>query len=146
MRKDLDDLLCKRYPKIFRDRHAPMTETAMCWGFEVGDGWFDIINNACNLIQSHTDWKNKYAKSEDEKVTQVVASQIKEKFGELRFYYDGGDDYVRGVAAMAEQMSTVTCETCGKPGKLRGRGWIYTACDEHTKLEHKDEPTQPTED
>src|SRR5690606_25822126 len=29
-----------KYPKIFRDRHGSMTETAMCWGFDVGDDRF----------------------------------------------------------------------------------------------------------
>jgi hypothetical protein len=50
MKKELDELLCKRYPKIFRDRYSPMTVTAMCWGFDIGDGWFNIIECAvvCN--------------------------------------------------------------------------------------------------
>jgi hypothetical protein len=59
--------------------------------------------------------------------------QVKEKFGGLRFYYNGGDDYIRGLASMAESMSTSTCEECGAPGKQRGRSWIYTACDAHAK-------------
>jgi hypothetical protein len=33
-------------------------------------------------------------------------------------------------------MSAVTCEECGAPGKRRGGGWVYTACDEHT---HEDD-------
>jgi hypothetical protein len=109
-----------------------MTETAMCWGFECGDGWFNIINQLCSNIQHRIDWKNK----KEEVVPQVVAAQVKEKFGTLRFYYDGGDDYIHGLTSMAEAMSGVTCETCGKPGKFRGKGWYYTACDEHTKPDH----------
>lgn len=132
MREELDKLLCERYPKIFADRHKPMTETAMCWGFECGDGWYNIVNQLCSQIQHYIDWKNK----KEEVVSQVVASQVKEKFGTLRFYYNGGDDYIRGLTSMAEAMSGVTCETCGKPGKFRGKGWYYTACDEHTKPEH----------
>ena len=132
----LDSLLCEKYPKIFADRFKPMNETAMCWGFECGDGWFDILDIACGQIQSHIDWKNKYAKTEDEKVPQVVAAQIKEKFGTLRFYTNGSNEYVHGIISMAEAMSARTCEKCGSPGRLRGRGWLYTACDEHTKPEH----------
>jgi hypothetical protein len=26
-------------------------------------------------------------------------------------------------------------EECGAPGKIRGRGWYYTACDKHTREE-----------
>ena len=71
-------------------------------------------------------------------VPQVTLDQVKEKFGTLRFYYTGGDDYIRGLVSMAEAMSSVTCEQCGAPGKLVGSGWLYTACDAHTKEEHKD--------
>ena len=31
MRKELDEALCAKYPLIFRDRHANMQVTAMCW-------------------------------------------------------------------------------------------------------------------
>jgi len=66
-------------------------------------------------------------------VAQVVAIQIKEKFGTLRFYYNGGDDTIGGMVRMAESMSSVTCEECGNPGKTRGPGWIRTLCDHHEK-------------
>ena len=57
--------------------------------------------------------------------------QIKEKFGTLRFYTGGGDQYTNGVLAMAECMSAVTCEECGDRGKVRTSGWHRTLCDEH---------------
>jgi len=66
------------------------------------------------------------------KVEQVVIEQVKEKFGELRFYYTGGDEVINGMVRMAESMSSVTCEECGVPGKLRGSGWVKTVCDLHT--------------
>lgn len=147
MKKELDQLLCDRYPKIFADRHGSATETLMCWGFECGDGWFNIIDKLCANIQNHIDWRNKSRERLLEsnphnvpilpEIPQVVAVQVKEKFGTLRFYYDGGDDYIRGLAAMADSMSAVTCEECGKPGTRRGRNWLYTACDEHTREEDK---------
>lgn len=63
-----------------------------------------------------------------EKIRQVVAVQVKEKFGTLRFYYDGGDDYIRGLASMAEAMSARTCESCGNPATQTHGGWIKTIC------------------
>jgi hypothetical protein len=129
MKLELDELLCSKYPKIFVNRNADMTTTAMCWGFSCGEGWFNILDQLCHNIQSHIDWHNR----ETVKIPQVVAVQVKEKFGGLRFYYDGGDDYISGLASMAESMSEVTCEECGAPGQRRGQGWIYTACDAHTK-------------
>ncbi len=75
---------------------------------------------------------------------QVIADQVKEKFGTLRFYYHGGDDKVDGMVRMAESMSAVTCETCGAPGQSRGGGWIQTLCDAHADgrevLNYKDMP------
>lgn len=127
MREDLDRQLCEKYPKIFADRNLPMTETCMCWGFGHGDGWYNIIDNLCNLIQSHIDFKEKQGNI----IPQVVAEQVKEKFGTLRFYYRGGDGYIDGIVDMAEAMSGVTCETCGKPGQRYSGGWIRTLCDEH---------------
>lgn len=62
---------------------------------------------------------------------QVVASQVKEKFGTLRFYYTGGDDKIDGMVRMAESMSARTCEECGSPGKSNSYGWITTLCDTH---------------
>jgi hypothetical protein len=66
-----------------------------------------------------------------ELVPQVVADQVKEKYGTLRFYYSGGDSVIEGMVAMAEAMSAVTCDVCGNPGKETGGGWISTRCEEH---------------
>jgi hypothetical protein len=132
MREELDNYLCQTYPKMFADRNKPMTETAMCWGFECGDGWFNILNMLCQNIQHHIDWANR----ESEVVPQVVLQQVKEKFGTLRFYYQGGDDYIRGMVSLAESMSGVTCEGCGNQAETNWPkaenggigGWVRTIC------------------
>ena len=129
MKQELDEYLCKVFPKIFAERNLPMQETAMCWGFDCGDGWFNIINQLCQNIQHHIDWKNK----EKEVVAQVVVSQVKEKYGTLRFYYSGGDDTIDGMVSMAESMSGVTCETCGDVGTSTNEGWIKVLCETHHK-------------
>jgi hypothetical protein len=106
------------------NRNKSMIETTMCWGFECGDGWYNILNALMGNIQGHIDWKNK----KEEVVPQVTLDQVKEKFGTLRFYYTGGDDYIRGLVSMAESMSAITCESCGNPGKQTHGGWIKTTC------------------
>ena len=127
MKQELDQLLCERYPKMLVNRHKPMTETAMCWGFECGDGWFNILDRLMDNIQHHINWKNR----DGNVVPQVTLDQVKEKFGTLRFYYTGGDDYISGLVSMAESMSGITCETCGNPGTTGGQGWISTLCETH---------------
>ena len=125
MRQELDEQLCKNYPKMMVNRNLPMTETCMCWGFDCGDGWFNILNQLMGNIQHHIDWKNRNG----EVVPQVTLDQVKEKFGTLRFYYTGGDEYIHGMVAMAEAMSGVTCESCGNPGERKGGGWVHTYCE-----------------
>lgn len=123
MRIELEEKLVSKYPELFRDKNSPPTESLMCFGCECGDGWFEIINRACERISSHI--KNR---KED---TDFRWMQIKEKFGGLRLYEFGhSSEYIQGVIAMAESMSYCTCEQCGKPGAPKGKGWITTLCDE----------------
>ena len=66
----------------------------------------------------------------------VQIMQIKEKYGTLRIYIGySSDSYpsdkIYNLIGMAEKQSAVTCEACGAPGKLRGKGWLYTSCDLH---------------
>jgi hypothetical protein len=138
MREELDKRLCEKYPKIFADRHADKRETCMCWGFSCGDGWFDLIDKLCNLLQWNTD-KNRYP--------QVLATQVKEKFGTLRFYYSTGYDeddktedsvayerigQISGAISFAETMSSMICEECGaftKHGVKPYGGWYRSLCE-----------------
>lgn len=129
MREELDRQLVEKYPKIFANRYADMQTTAMCWGFEHGDGWYDIIDSLCANIQNHIDWQEKMGNE----IAQVVAVQVKEKFGTLRFYYAGGDDYISGLVSMAESWSAVACEECGAPGTQNDGGWIKTLCETHRR-------------
>jgi len=127
MSPNLDHTLCERYPRILVNRHPIPQTPAMCWGFECGDGWFNILDQLFKIIQQHIDLKAKAGKE----VTQVVAVQVKEKFGGLRFYYDGGDEKIFGMVRMAEAMSYKTCETCGNPGELKNEGWMKVCCPAH---------------
>jgi hypothetical protein len=160
MRAELDKQLCEKYPKIFGNRNGSIKETCMAWGFECGDGWYDILNNMCFLIQQHIDdsvnhydrivklnqeiteakannfegwldYKIRELRGLPDICPQVTADQVKEKFGTLSFYFSGGDDFVDGVVWMAESMSAVTCEVCAKPGKLNNGGWIRCLCEDH---------------
>ena len=131
MRQELDKILCEKYPKMMVNRNKNMQETCMCWGFECGDGWFNILDQIMVNIQHHIDWKQAQKEKYDrgEGCTQVTLDQVKEKFGTLRFYYTGGDDAIDGMVRMAESMTGVTCEECGNVGERRGGGWVHTYCE-----------------
>ena len=122
----------ERFPKMFAGKYG---------GFACGQGWWPILEALCANIQSHTDWRNdqrkrllennKYVHPIPEAVPQVVVEQIKEKFGGLRFYYQGGDDNISGMVRMAEAWADGSCEECGAPGTSGGEGWIKTLCPTH---------------
>jgi len=166
MNEILDKQLCEKYPLLFKDRNGDMRTTAMVWGFEHGDGWFNIIDVLCwhlyckyddavsrhkylvfrlgkpswgTNITEHTklvtqvDIDEAKAKMEEEAAKVPTVVQVKEKLGTLRFYVNGASEAQYNYISFAEAMSGVTCETCGKPGKRLGRGWVYTACEEHAE-------------
>ena len=132
MKQELDELLCQKYPKMMVNRNKDMTETCMCWGFDCGDGWYNILDQLMGNIQHHIDWNNKNFEkgyAQYKQVPQVTLDQVKEKFGTLRFYYTGGDDVIDGMVRMAESMSGVICEECGNQGERKGGGWVRTICE-----------------
>ena len=129
MSPELDKQLVEKYPKIFCNRFGSPETTAMCWGFECGDGWYNLIDHLCSEIQWHLD---KNAKPGTE---QFVAVQVKEKFGTLRFYGSGGDNKIHDMIWFAEGFSGKLCEECGNPAKVRSGGWIRTLCDKHANKE-----------
>ena len=55
MNKELTNKLFDKYPKIFAQKNLPMSESLVCFGFEHGDGWYDILDNLCEKIQQHVD-------------------------------------------------------------------------------------------
>ena len=129
MKKELDDKLCAKYPKIFANRHGDMRETLMCWGFDCGDGWYWLIDKLCSNLQWDTDKNNR-----DGKYPQVVAAQVKEKFGGLRFYVESASSEQHAVIGFAESLSYYVCESCGTTKNMgRTSGWIRCICEDCSK-------------
>jgi len=188
MRQELDKKLCAKYPKIFVNRHSDMRTTAMCWGFECGDGWYLLIDRLCSNLQWNTDMNNKdyviknpklrklvpflerliqsipgrynfdrkrqlnpllhirgylinllyrwkkrldYTYIESDRYPQIVASQVKEKYGGLRFYVEGASHRQYAVISFAESLSYHICEKCGSTKNVgQTQGWITTLCED----------------
>lgn len=60
------------------------------------------------------------------------ATQVKEKFGSLSFYYSGGNQQHTGMIDFAEQLSYTICEKCGSMfAQTYTIGWHRTLCDQH---------------
>ena len=142
MNEKLQNDLVKAYPKIFKN---------VDFGIECNDGWYDLLDTLCYTMQRHCDVANtryiietdkyQFVVEGDPEYVQVVAAQVKEKLGTLRFYADGVDNATEGMIQMAEAMSGRVCELCGSPAKTsRGSGWFHTTCDacnKRIRLERK---------
>ncbi len=126
MREDLDLKLCADFPLLYGDRNANMQSTCMCWGFP-GDGWEPLIRRLSEKIEGAI-----LAMSEKRREF-YRASQVKEKYGTLRFYMSASTNEMEAWISEAEDESARTCEECGAPGELRGKHWHYTACGGHVK-------------
>lgn len=105
------------FPTLYKGKDKPITESLIPFGFECGDGWFNLIYEL------------------SEKITKLdpncEAVQVKEKIGGLRFYTNGNIDEVDSLIDEYEETSYHTCEECGDTttAKERGGYWIRTLCD-----------------
>jgi len=117
MKKELEDKFVERWPKWF-DVKGDLRHTLMGFGFECGDGWFDLLWNLCEKLDSVVP-------------DNFEVLQVKEKFGGLRFYISGGTDAVYDLINAAEVESERICELCGKIAKVQeDSGWLRALCAE----------------
>lgn len=113
------DALPAAYPCLFPSGPLP-------WGFELGDGWAGLIDTLFARIDTIL---------RDVPGVSIEVLQVKEKFGQLRFYYalhDAAEDTAQAVSQaveLAERASAHICERCGRPGTLQNStGWLSTQC------------------
>ncbi len=85
----------------------------------VGKGWAPLINRVFDKLETIKG--------------SIKIVQVKEKWGGLRIYTDYSNKELDKVIYDAEHESLEVCEVCGQSGKLRGKSWYYTSCDEHIK-------------
>jgi hypothetical protein len=131
MSPELTDKIVEQYPEQFKNLKY----------LECDDGWYEILSRLCYIINNHIDYKKRL----NEPLEFFYWSQIKEKFGGLRAYCYGSDDFIKGAIDMAESMSYITCEATGEKGKVRYKrfdedgqpipAWVKTLCDNEAKKE-----------
>lgn len=132
MEKALEDKLFKDFPRLYRGTNMPITTNLMPFGFEHSDGWFQLLydlSTKLNEIQPPT--------GED---TDLLAVQVKEKFGTLRYYVDFATEKAYDIIHEYEDKSSKICEYCGSTDetvKTAGKGWIKTVCDKCRKEMYK---------
>lgn len=132
-----------KYPILFQEKDLPMTETCMCWGIECPPGWVEILTKLCDKLEF---LNNTICKDNG---MQIVATQVKEKYGSLRMYYNLYpflikknqekthqliDDMVHDLIRVVEWESENVCQVCGKyvfdHERIVSGGWIGYYCKE----------------
>lgn len=107
--------LRESYPHLFSD---PELREIQCH-----EGWSDLLNGLLHTLQNHQD--------SNPQMSRIRICQVKEKWGELRVYFSGGDAFCMGAIALATQLSLATCEVCGRAGTMIGERWVKVRCDHH---------------
>jgi len=119
MKNELQKRIFDEFDEMFSERHLPMSQTTMCWGLEVGDGWFDLIYDVCKKIKPIAPQDFKF-------------EQVKEKFGQLEMYVRNATDEIHNIINKARKESLTICEECGKEGKLIESSchWFRVRCND----------------
>jgi hypothetical protein len=139
--------LYDKYPNLFENRHKTPMQSCLSFGVECNLGWYEILASLCWMIKQHEDnkrWQKEFKNKQNQEIKDsmgitiegeepeyfpVKFDQVKEKYGTLRVYFSGGDEYVEGLVSMAEAISGKICEVCGNKGQPNKGGWISTLCD-----------------
>lgn len=128
----------ERFPILFQNKDRSAMETCMCWGIECPIGWYHILEQLCTELEySNLESVPKWGMA-------IVADQVKEKYGTLRFYFNVRDvdengkvdfdkkneklddakskivsdhlfAFAQNLIDEAEHMTEETCADCGTP-------------------------------
>jgi hypothetical protein len=97
--------IINKYPLLFARYYLPMTETCMCWGLQIGKGWYPIIDDLCSKIQKLID---------EDVIKKFEFDEIKQKFGSLRINSYQRCKEVEKLIEQAKYRASTTCEECSK--------------------------------
>lgn len=101
----------------------PWADRPVWMSIDIGPGWWPLVTRL------DADLRAIYP--------EYQVAQVKEKFGELRYYIEGvpQDLYSQVYERIrdAERESSRTCEECGEPGEQESvYGWMATLCPIHS--------------
>lgn len=119
MTKTAQDIIA-RHPSLLGSEPTILK----AYGFCCGPGWFPILERLFD----------EFEQIQQEDGLTVTVIQVKEKFGELRVYFRGGNERLQHCLRRAEEEAFYTCESCGgqSPG-IRSGGRLSNLCDDCRK-------------
>jgi hypothetical protein len=115
--------IIQKYPRVFTGGNTIELHNV---------GWVDIIDDVCSIINDELEHMP------EELAQGIYASQIKTKFGGLRFYMSHSTPIIEGAIRMAEMISLRACEVCGNKGfPITIGSWTSTFCTKHRHQEEE---------
>lgn len=107
--------LYHEFPRLYGTPDHPQV------GFACGPGWYQLLHDLSSELISVI-------------YSDCRVTQIKEKYGTLRYYVDFANDAAWDIIEKYENKSGTICEECGQYGSRQViNGWVCTLCDEHFK-------------
>lgn len=118
-----------------------------------GEVFNDYDYSFTELDNMPNGWRNAFGEKMCEEIRDALIeanyldeyriSQIKEKYGTLRWYDFGDTQKVHDIISKYEYISQFICMRCGNPyAKFFNNGWFYTICEncasELFKIHHLD--------
>lgn len=118
------------YPELYGIPPFDPMKSLLCFGFECGKGWYPLLEELSKELSIEVKKSN---------LKEFRVTQVKEKFGTLRFYADNGNDKTRDLINDAESKSAKTCMTCGAEAAVRyNTGYVTCICDSCEKKKQEE--------
>jgi hypothetical protein len=105
LNQKLTEQLYHAFPHLYRGRLKSRYESSMCWGFECGDGWYQVIYD---LSQSLSDYLEEHPELDFE------VMQVKSKLGTFHFHINYRDSTTARMVEQARARASNICEVTGK--------------------------------
>lgn len=109
--KDKLETVMAKFP--LKHAHTAMPIIGSSLG-SCGEGWSGLLAD-CIVELFNAGWNGEI-------------SQIKEKYGTLRFYVGASTNAMETIISKYEAVSAKTCEICARKGRMCGKGWWNTYC------------------
>jgi hypothetical protein len=123
MKQEYAEQLLRRFPQLYRAKEDASFRAPLQFGFEVYDGWFELIWELSESLEMLAEKEGRREKD------WPAVVQVKEKFGGLRYYSLNLSEEMRSLIGRAEEKSFHVCEDCGAPGQTYSAdGWLVTRC------------------
>jgi hypothetical protein len=128
--QDTQDIkaLCEKFPFLkvadWRTDEVPEDyDYTYTWLDDLEEGWYIAFGiDLCTELAA--------ALEKEGKLETYRIDQIKEKYGELRWYDHGGTRETDEIIEKYTKLSRQICKKCGAPATKISTGWISPWCDE----------------